>query len=316
MGDIETSDVYPVVPPVGNFPTSRTRIHNNVMNLPSLQIDATLERGPLLGIMRPTWLKTTESEERLRWIVQMIGKNLLVRDIEAFLRTSSSKLRSDESKIREEERKVLKSLMILKRNDERRNLRSLKREKETVRRYVKENFGKKIYYDIGVKKLRKEVKQKRLELRKKYKCKLEHLEEIRRKEIAEKEKKKEDIPEELGFFRRCKIFDSERYMRINSLKHEDIAIGKVSLDKDEKAILRLNPNFAITKYLDEEEIKRDVELGLAKMRYEIRKRKEEKYLEEYDISEIRKKKMKKTDMATKMKERDKDIEDAKSKTHL
>ena len=36
MGDIETSDVYPVVPPVGNFPTSRTRIHNNVMNLPSL----------------------------------------------------------------------------------------------------------------------------------------------------------------------------------------------------------------------------------------------------------------------------------------
>ena len=49
MGDTETHNVYPVVSPVGNIPTSRTQIHNNVMNLPSLQIGATLERGPLLG---------------------------------------------------------------------------------------------------------------------------------------------------------------------------------------------------------------------------------------------------------------------------
>ena len=38
MGDTETPNVYPVVPPVGNIPTSRKQIYNTVMNFSSLQI--------------------------------------------------------------------------------------------------------------------------------------------------------------------------------------------------------------------------------------------------------------------------------------
>ena len=53
-------------------------------------------------------------------------------------------------------------------------------------------------------------------------------------------------------------------------------IGKVELDVDEKVILKLNQNFAIMKYFDGEQMERDVELGLSKLRYKIRNRKEEK----------------------------------------
>ena len=104
MGD-RTTVVYPVVPSVEQCSTSRTNAYNKVISSP-LPYGSTLQRGHLLGIMRPTWLKTTESEERLKWLRQMIGKNLLVRYIEAFLHTTSSKLRSEESKLKEEEREL------------------------------------------------------------------------------------------------------------------------------------------------------------------------------------------------------------------
>ena len=54
-----------------------------------LSIDTTLGRGPLLGVLKPVWIKTTESEERVRWLQQMISKKLLMRDIEAFLKSTS-----------------------------------------------------------------------------------------------------------------------------------------------------------------------------------------------------------------------------------
>ena len=118
-----------------------------------------------------------------------------------------------------------------------------------------------------------------------------HLEGIRQKEIAEK--KINNIPEELTYFKRCVVFDEKKFEEIKQLEQSDVCIGKVNLDGDEKAILRLNPNFAITKYLDEEEAERDVELGLAKIRYEIRKLSEEKKNKEYDFEENRKRKRKK-----------------------
>ena len=141
--------------------------------------DSTLQRGSVLGVMRPIWHKTTESEERLKWLNKMIGKRLFVREIEAFLKATSSKFRSEESIIKEEERKVLMDIMILKRNDERRLLRELKREKESLRRQVQMNFGKEKCYNLIVKKLRREIKVKREQLKDKYQKKLEHLETSR-----------------------------------------------------------------------------------------------------------------------------------------
>ena len=55
----------------------------------------------------------------------MIGMKLLVRNLEAFAQSTSEKLRTEESIYREEEREILL-------NDERMNLRKLKREKDDV----------------------------------------------------------------------------------------------------------------------------------------------------------------------------------------
>ena len=48
-------------------------------------------------------------------------------------------------------------------------------------------------------------------------------------------------------------------------------IGKVKADEDELAVLSLNPKFAVMKKLVETEMEQDIEMCLAKLRYETRK---------------------------------------------
>ena len=105
-------------PSVSNSDTCRN-IKCNKITFSFWSIDDTLKRGNLLGTIRPFWLKTVESEERLKWINKMIGKKLLVRDLEAFAESTSEKLRTEESIYREEEREILL-------NDVRMNLGKLK----------------------------------------------------------------------------------------------------------------------------------------------------------------------------------------------
>ena len=95
---------------------TNTTITSDIVTSSVLFKESTLQRGSVLGVMKPVWLKTTESEERLKWLNKMIRRGLLVRDVEAFLKATSSKLRSEESKVREEERIILRDLMIIKRN--------------------------------------------------------------------------------------------------------------------------------------------------------------------------------------------------------
>ena len=48
-----------------------------------------------------------------------------------------------------------------------------------------------------------------------------------------------------------------------------MVIGEVIVDKDELAILQMNPKFCVMKRLIDEEIERDIELSTTKLRYEI-----------------------------------------------
>ena len=147
-----------------------------------------------------------------------------MRDIEAFAHSTADKLRSEESILREDERNILMGLMTIKRNDERRNLRKLKKEQEEIRRWILRTFGKRKYYDICVKTIRRETVIRRSDLREKYRKKLEHLTEIRRKELERKER--ECIPKEIGFYRECIIFDSQRMSVLEKMIVEGKCIGK------------------------------------------------------------------------------------------
>ena len=83
------------------------------------------QRGLVQGIARPLWYKVAESEERLDWLKKMLGKKLLVRDLEAYASKVEDKLRSEDVKIKEDEKVIFLQLMELKLRDEKQCLRKL-----------------------------------------------------------------------------------------------------------------------------------------------------------------------------------------------
>ena len=82
----------------------------------------------------------------------------------------------------------------------------------------------------------------------------------------------EIVPSGLEKYSRCKIFSGEemRKIRKEEISHE--LIGEIKIDEDEKAILDLNPKFAVMKRINNIEMCEDKELCLAKLRYEAHKR--------------------------------------------
>ena len=244
-------------------------------------------RGEMLGRARPVWFRVTESEQRMNWLKSMIKKRILVRDIDSFLKSQEVKIRSDEESIREEERDILLGLMDVKLKDEKKNYRRLVRNREDMRKLIKkecENNDKK--YLTFMRKIRRETNDRKRELVEKYKKKIEHLGEIRKKE-EEKRKYKVEVPEEIKIFKDCVIFDEAKFSAMRKAEIGNLTIGKVKIDDDERAALSLPPNFAILKFLDEEEQERDIELGLSKLRLEARNIEEKNKLGniEYEASE-------------------------------
>ena len=112
----------PSAPPT----TSKTVVSNpnprketNVSNLDVVtNNEDTLRGGNLLGVVRPFWLKVTESEQRLAWLKTMRKNDLVVRDLESYAKSISERLRSEEYQLKEEERKILLDIMTLKIKDE------------------------------------------------------------------------------------------------------------------------------------------------------------------------------------------------------
>ena len=126
--------------------------------------------------------------------------------------------------------------------------------------------------------LRKAKYARRIELKNKYNAKLRHLEENRRREVEEK---RDRIPNELKEYEDCNVFDREKFEKIEKDKFDVVTLGGLELDEEEKEVLRLNPKFAALKKLDKEECERDVEVGLMKIRLEVKRR--EKYKLENDV---------------------------------
>ena len=130
------------------------------------------DRGKLLGTIRPIWRKVMESEARLDWLEKMVQKNLVVRNIDAYIKAQEDLLRSDEMKVKGEEREILFGLMLVKVKDEKRNLMALRKVREGVRNLLVKTFGKKKKYINLMKEIRTEMRLKRAELKEKFKRKL------------------------------------------------------------------------------------------------------------------------------------------------
>ena len=117
-------------------------------------------------------------------------------------------------------------IMNLKLKDEKKNVIMLKRKKENKRREVLEEIGRNRKSDNIFRKLRKEVIARKSNLKKKYNEKLNHLENVRRKEIEER-KRERSIPLELEIFKDCMIFDRGRMSYLVKAEVEGVVIGDV-----------------------------------------------------------------------------------------
>ena len=176
-----------------------SREKGNLLSKSSFLVDHShshVQRGRMLGIARPVWLKVCESEERLWWMKKMVERKLLVRDLEAYAKQIETKLRSEEANIREKEREIILDLMRLKLKDEKRCLRKLREKKNEMRRWLKGELGIR-QLESTMRLLRDEVRKRKRELQIKYKEKLEHLEEIRKRQLEDKFWEK---PENIGCY--------------------------------------------------------------------------------------------------------------------
>ena len=100
---------------VAHGATSRTERDTNVVNLESSTSQKpTSWEGPLLSVMRPTWVKVMESEQRIAWLQRMVDRKLCVKDLEAYVKLQHEQLRSENMKVKEEEREIILELMKVK----------------------------------------------------------------------------------------------------------------------------------------------------------------------------------------------------------
>ena len=271
-------------------------------------------RGSLLGKARPAWFRVVESEQRMAWLKSMIRKRLLVRDIESFLKSQEVKIRSEEEKIKNSERDILLGLMEVKLKDEKKNYRRLVKQREDMRKLIKRECSEKSKkYLIFIRKIKREVLERKEMLTEKYKKKIEHLNK-KRKEEEDEQRYKVEVPEEIEIFKDCIIFNEEKFSSLKAAEIGKLTIGSVEIDDDERAALCLHPNFAILKYLDEEEAERDIELGLTKLRLEARNREERKKQGniEYEVSDGKRIRLD-AEIESREKEREKEISDAKER---
>ena len=107
-----------------------------------LKITATPEGGKLLGTLQPVWRKATESDMRLKWLGEMLRKDLCVREIQSFGENINDQLRAESSKEEEISREALMSLMEIKHKDERRNYRECAKVKEQIKDWMRKKLGR------------------------------------------------------------------------------------------------------------------------------------------------------------------------------
>ena len=78
-------------------PLSTLSVDSKIMEL-KLKIMSTPEGGSILGIIKPIWMKTLESEQRLTWLKETLDRKLVVRNLEHLGQNLEENLRVESSR--------------------------------------------------------------------------------------------------------------------------------------------------------------------------------------------------------------------------
>ena len=155
-----------------------------------LSITSTPDGGSVLGIVKPIWQKAAESELRIKWLGDMLDRDLVIRDVMRFGQIIEDKFRTESSKEEEIGRQVLTELMRVKLIDEKRYYREVKRTREVIRDFLRKRLGRK-KYDKLIEDIKPALEKIKEDLSEKYKQKTKHLAALRE---IEKQDKIENVP--------------------------------------------------------------------------------------------------------------------------
>ena len=137
-----------MTPEAPKVPVSVLNTESTLVEI-KLKINSTPNSGgQVLGILKPIWQKTQESEMRLNFLESMLERDIVLRDMLKFGQIIGEKLRAESSREEELGRKSMIELMRIKLTDEKRYYRESKKIRETVRDYVRRRLGRRQYDSI------------------------------------------------------------------------------------------------------------------------------------------------------------------------
>ena len=243
--------------------------------------------------MSKTWCQVATCEERIQLLRKLIKLEIGVAEVEEFGLNIQSKFKSFAFKNRVKDgeilnKEALKEIMKLKLRDEKKYLKELLITKNKLRTELDNELKKNSRPSRRLlKEFREESARVRIEIRQKYRVKIEHL---RRKYREDKDEQLRRIPPDMLDMGGLRIFDPQRYDEIEIENYEVKVIGDVQLDENELKVLKLHPKFAILPRLYEGGIDLDEELANSKLRMQIskeiqEKKESEQRLESPDIDE-------------------------------
>jgi len=206
-----------------------------------------------------------ECEERVRFWKKMLDQSNRVRELESISESIRQKFRS-EMREGESNREVIRLVTERKYRDEKLHQRNLKKERNKRREELREEVRNEKKFAKIMSKINKEMKNVRKVERMKYDKKAQHLKNIREEQEIQKLEK---CPIELNEYREIIALSKKKTEELEKVLPEVNTIGKVELDNDEKAVLRLPPKFAIRRRLDSLSMQTEIEMGMAKTRYQV-----------------------------------------------
>ena len=199
--------------------------------------------------------KQVESEERLKFLRKLVGREISVREIEHLGDELNNKFRSENMKGGRSEQAVLKSIMDLKYKDKRRFQREIKVRRNEARKLLEQSLDSKNSFTKIISHINNAAKKGRKMERSKFNKKVEHLNKIK---LPTEIEKLQECPPDIKEYRNTIVFDKVEFDKIEKEETTISRIGEVELDSDEVALLKLPPKFAIRQSLKDSEMQTEI----------------------------------------------------------
>ena len=237
--------------------------------------------GQELRDAKKLWEDVAANESRMHLMVELGRCKVGLADVEEFSLDLGDKCRAEVKSKSKVEWKVVRVAMESKLVDARRTDKKLKSEQNILRRKIYRKTGddsRKSKKMIRI--LKNHARQKKQELKIKYKKKVEHL---KKKYRQDEEDKIDEIPAGMEGLEELSIFDRKKFEKIKTTEIEIMTLGDVELTDNERKILGLHPKFSVVQKLPKDALDLDIELSNAKLRMQLKKEYDEKVDGEEEI---------------------------------